>query len=327
MELIEISNHITHELIKEDEIIASKGNFIEANTKKVTLDHLKEECIIPVYSDNETSISHAQFIETAMEVTNGLYTKHKVLYPDIRVSHIIKGRVPSAIGKPVKDLRPDEKTIYYQRCAFMIEIPDYYEIVNGNKVCLTIGGVRALNQENLYSRRNLEKFKIFIGFKNTVCTNLCISTDGFKSDVRVSALTELKQKMTELFNQFDSNKFLGNMERMSKFQLNESEFAHLVGKMRMYQHLNKEEKADLNKLTISDHQIGTMVKNYFEDKNFAKDNDGIINLWQLYNLMTEANKSSYIDSNLDRNVNAFDFVNELTNSLQSNSENWFLKSY
>lgn len=327
MELIEISNHLTHELIKEDDIIASKGNFIEANTKKVTLDHLKEECIIPVYSDNETSISHAQFIETAMEVTNGLYSKQKVLYPDIRVSHIIKGRIPSAIGKPVKELAPNEKTIYYQRCAFMIEIPSIYEVVNGNKVCLTIGGVRALNQENLYSRRNLEKFKIFIGFKNTVCTNLCISTDGFKSDLRVSALTELKQKMTELFNQFDSNKLLGNMERMSKFQLNESEFAHLVGKMRMYQHLNKEEKADLNKLTISDHQIGTMVKNYFEDKNFAKDNDGIINLWQLYNLMTEANKSSYIDSNLDRNVNAFDFVNELTNSLQSNSENWFLKSY
>lgn len=327
MELIEITNQKSDQLIKENEIITSKGNFIQANTKKVTLDHLKQECIIPVYSDNETSISHAQFIETAMEVADGLYPKQKVLFPDIRVSHIIKGRIPSAIGKPVKDLTPDEKTIYYQRCAFMIEIPSIYEIVNGNKVCLTIGGVRALNQENLYSRRNLEKFKIFIGFKNSVCTNLCICTDGFKSDARVSTLTELKQKMMELFTQFESKKLLGNMERMSKFQLNESEFAHLVGKMRMYQHLQKEEKAGLIKLAISDHQIGTIVKNYFEDKNFSKDNNGIVNLWQVYNLMTEANKSSYIDSNLDRNVNAFDFVNELTNSLQSNSENWFLKTY
>ncbi len=32
------------------------------------------------------------------------------------------------------------------------------------------------------SERNLEKFKVFIGFKNLVCTNLCISSDGLKAD-------------------------------------------------------------------------------------------------------------------------------------------------
>ena len=116
------------------------------------------------------------------------------------------------------------------------------------------------------------------------------------------------------------------MERMSKFQLNESEFAHLVGKMRMYSHLDKNEKNDKQKLAISDHQIGTVVKNYFEDENFSKGINGVINLWQIYNLMTDANKSSYIDSNFERNVNAFEFINGLATSIQNKSNNWFLQS-
>ena len=35
--------------------------------------------------------------------------------------------------------------------------------------------------------------------------------------------------------------------------------------------------------------------------------DGNINLWNVYNLFTQANKSSYIATFLDRNLNAFEF--------------------
>ena len=38
----------------------------------------------------------------------------------------------------------------------------------------------------------------------------------------------------------------------------------------------------------------------------------------------EANKSSYIDSNLERNANAFEFVSDLANSMQNQTQNWFL---
>ena len=51
--------------------------FIEANTKEVSLSHLKEECTIPVFAkDNEVTISHPQFIEAVMECANSclLYT-------------------------------------------------------------------------------------------------------------------------------------------------------------------------------------------------------------------------------------------------------------
>lgn len=37
------------------------NHFIEANTQEVTLQHLKQDCIIPVFAkDNELTISHIQ---------------------------------------------------------------------------------------------------------------------------------------------------------------------------------------------------------------------------------------------------------------------------
>ena len=50
-----------------------------------------------------------------------------------------------------------------------------------------------------------------------------------------------------------------------------------------------------------------------------------INLWNLYNLFTEANKSSYIDSNFERNVNTYEFINYLVKSMDTNIENWYLQ--
>jgi len=92
----------------------------------------------------------------------------------------------------------------------------------------------------------------------------------------------------------------------------------------MYTHLNKEEKLGKLALAMNDNQIGTVVKNYYQDYNFNRNEDGSINLWRLYNLFTESNKSSYIDSNLERNVNAFEFVTGLANSMQNQTENWIL---
>ena len=324
MELIQINNTIDNQVISEFDVTTSQGNFIEANTEQVSLPHLKRECVIPVYADNESTISHAQFIEATKEVVQSNFQGERIFEPNIRVSHIIKGRVPSAIGKPVKELRQDEKTIYYQRTAFTIEVPSLKENVNNNSLSLTIGGVRALNQENLYSKRNLEKFKVFVGYKNSVCTNLCISTDGLKADIRVSSVAELKDKINELIHSFDKDRFLGNMERMSKFSLDELQFGHTIGKMKMYQHLVKEEKVGKLALAMNDNQIGTVVKNYYEDVNFSRSEDRDINLWNFYNLMTDANKSSYIDSNLERNANAFEFVTGLANSMQNQTTNWFL---
>ena len=324
MELV-INSSINDHVVEQSEVINKSSGFIEANTQKVSLEHLKRDCIIPVFSkDNESTISHYQFINKVFEVVQEMFPDFSPKKPDIRVSHVVKGRVPSAIGKPASELLDDEKTLYYERCAFSIELHQAKEIVNGNTLTLSVGGVRSYSQENLYSKKSVEKFKIFIGYQNRVCTNLCVSTDGFSNEVRISSINELHTNMVNLFSNYDRIKHLGMMERMIKFHLNEEQFAHLIGKIRMYQHLEKDEQKSKGVILLNDGQINAVVKDYYTCPNFSRDENQNISLWNLYNLFTEANKSSYIDSNLERNVNAYEFINYIGNSLQNEQRNWFL---
>ena len=85
MEIVSVNN-VGNQIISKDEVVISKGNFIEANTERVTLEHLKKDCIIPVYSDNESTIAHSEFIEAMREVVQETYSETKVLEPDIRIS-------------------------------------------------------------------------------------------------------------------------------------------------------------------------------------------------------------------------------------------------
>lgn len=321
-----VLNNPIHQVIDEEEIIVfPKRNFIEANTVQVDLEHLKSECIIPVFAkDNESTISHYEFIESTKEVVEEILDYKGVLKPEIRVSHQIKGRIPSAVAKPAKELLEHEKTLYYERIAFVIEIPEISEMINGNQLSLSIGGVRSYNQENLFSKKSIEKFKVFIGFQNKVCTNLCISTDGLKHDIRVASVSELKAKIYELINSYDKKKHLQQMNEMSSYTINETEFAHLIGKMKLYSFLDKEAKSNLFPLNINDNQINSIIKDYHTDSNFARFENGNIDFWRLYNLFTEAAKSAYIDTNFEKNVNAYEFINYLANFIKTDTDNWFL---
>ncbi len=111
---------------------------------------------------------------------------------------------------------------------------------------------------------------------------------------------------------------------MSKFFLTPEQVAHLLGKMKMFQFLSNERKKELFPLNINDSQINTIAKGYFNDANFKVSNEGVVNLWQLYNLFTEAVKSSYIDSFLQREACAYEFVQDLSNSMQNEQPNYFL---
>ena len=190
MELINVQNNI---LPDESKVVETSDNrFILANTEPIAYADLKHKCIIPVFSkDNEQTISHSEFIDIVGQAANKFFPSESILHPAIRISHPIKGRIPDAIGKPADKLLEEEKTVYFERCAFNYELPGINAIVNGNKLSLSIGGVRAYHYENLYGKKTEEHFKVYIGFKNHVCINLCISTDGFLDDLRVMSLHEL----------------------------------------------------------------------------------------------------------------------------------------
>lgn len=315
----------TVELIKEPTV--DKNNpFIEANTKEVSLSHLKQDCTIPVFAkDNEITISHQDFIESMQFGVSHIFPQTQLSKPQIRVSHAIKGRTPEAIRKPANELLEIEKTIYYERMAFMIDIPTIQETVAGNTLSLSVGGVRAYNQENLYSKKSMEKFKVFIGFKNWVCTNLCISTDGFSLEIRASSIDDLLQQIMTLLSNYNIDKHLSEMHSLQELYLTERQFAQILGKARLYNHLPKNKKLELPVLNFNDGQLNAIAKDYYEDSSFCKDEKGNISLWKVYNLFTGANKSSYIDSFLERNVNAHTFTNSIADALKGNSNyHWFL---
>ena len=275
--------------------------FIEANTKEVTIEHLKEDCIVPVFSkDNEITISHPNFIEAVWEAANRVFPSESIELPEIRVSHIIKGRTPEAIYKPVKDLLEEDKTIYYERMMFCFEIPTIHEDIAGNRLNLTIGGVRSYNHENLYSKKGMEKFKLFIGFKNLVCCNMCVSTDGFKSELKVMDVHSLFNAAIQLFQDYNVAKHLHYMGAFKDSYMTEHQFAQFLGKCRLYQYLPNEQKRILPQMLMTDTQIGIVAKSFYHDDNFSlPDNQREISMWNVYNLLTGANKTSYIDNFLD----------------------------
>ena len=58
-------------------------------------------------------------------------------------------------------------------------------------------------------------------------------------------------------------------------------------------------------MLMTDTQIGLVARAYYQDDNFSlPDNGKEISMWNVYNLLTGANKSSYIDNFLDRAYHA-----------------------
>jgi hypothetical protein len=306
----------------------AKKPFIEANTKEVSLSHLKHDCIVPVFSkDNEVTISHNSFIESVWDSVNKLFNRETVLEPEIRVSHVVKGRTPDAIHKPVKDLNDEDKTIYYERMMFIIEIPTITENLNGNRLNLTIGGVRSYNLENLYSRKTVEKFKVFIGFKNMICCNMCVSTDGLKEEIKVTNTSDLMAKVIELIVSYNAKNHLHLMRSLHNYALTESQFAQFLGKSRLYQFLPHEQKRSLPKFLMTDTQINLVARSYFDDADFGVEKAGNdLSIWNMYNLLTSANKSSYIDNFSERALNATHISDGITRALDGESRyRWFIE--
>ena len=329
----EASTH-EQEVILEAEVIEThplhtptvkQKAFIEANTEQVTLRHLKDECIIPVFRDNEKTISHFEFIDSVNFVVNQCFRGETILEPDIRVSHKINGRIPSALNKKVSELEDWEKTLYYERMMFVIEVPSISDTIHGNDLSLTIGGVRALNHESLFSKKSIEKFKVFIGFQNKVCTNLLVSTDGIALELRVSGLQDLIKNVFDLIGNYNMRMQLDTMREFGKYGLTEHQFAQMIGKARLYQYLPSAQKKGIPALNFNDSQFNAVARDYYQDESFCRDTNGDINLWKLYGLFTGANKTSYIDTFLDRSVSAYSFTESLLQALEHESQmSWFL---
>lgn len=300
--------------------------FIKGNSVSASYHEIKQHHTIPVFvKDNEPVISHTDFMDIVHHVASTVYGQGSISEPIIRLSHPIKGRIPEAKNKPASELYDWEKTIYYERLMFVLDIPCTYDEVGGNHLSLTVGGVKAYNLDNLYNRKGAdEHFKVFVGFKNAVCTNLCVATDGLALDITVRDHRELRDAVLRLLQDYNAVEHLRTLQRFPEYQLTEKQFAQLIGRCRMYQFLSNKERMEMTPMLYGDQQINNVVKNYYSDRSFAREDDGSISLWNVYNLFTGACKSTYIDQYLDRSLNAFDLSKDLQYALDG-GRSWFLQ--
>jgi len=316
-----------HYELQETVMVGNESSkpFIEANTVACSMEEMRDNHIIPVFvRDNQPLISHSEFIAVVEQKAAEMFPGNCSV--EIRVSHPVKGRVPDAKDKPAKDLQPWEKTLYYERMAFAIEIPSIQSEVEGNVLSLTIGGVKSYALDNLYSRSQSEQhFKVFIGFQNKVCTNMCVWTDGVMGDLRVRDTDHLRAGVRVLLERYNSSYHLHHLGKLAGHALSEQQFALLIGRCRMYPHLPADLKRQVHALQLTDTQLSSVVRDYYRDSSFCRDEKGDISLWRLYNLLTSANKSSYIDQYLDRGMNAFQFVHQVRRALEGKEGNWFLQ--
>jgi len=312
--------------IEEQVIESSSSAFIGANTIEVNLQEIQSQHIIPVFSkDNEPLISHGDFIQTTYDVINHCFKGEDILSPSIRVSHPIKGRTPEARYKPANQLEDHEKTIYYERAMFVFEIPSIQRTIDGQTLSLTIGGVKCYGDDKLNNKKGTaEHFKIFIGFSVKVCSNLCVWSDGAQIKLVVKSQGELMDAIMSMISHYNPEQHLSAMQRLTEHHLTEAQFAQVLGRARLYNYLPNEVKKQIPPLLFTDTQLGSVAKDYFQDHSFCRNDTGDINLWRMYNLFTGANKSSYVDSFLERSVNVFEFTNKLQSGLSGGSTNWYL---
>ena len=302
-------------------------NFIESNTNAITLEELSNN-LIPTWADNSLTISHTNFIKT---VRNAAVQVFGNLTPvEIRTSHPIQGRRPVAIHKNKNELTENDKTIYYQRMAFISHVVGLSREVNGQIVNLTIGGVRNYADEQLYRTATPQKFKVFVGWQVRVCSNMMLTCSGNSGVIQCLTEADVFQKTMELFTTFnpEQENILTQLGNLQSTRMTEQQFCNIIGRMRLYQALPIAEQHLLPPILLGDQAMNEATRGYFNNPNFCKrEGEDGISCWNFLQLMTEAVKSSYIDKFTDRNQNAVDITLGIQNALNGTDEegySWFL---
>ena len=309
-----------------DEPTRAAVNFLEANTEAITIEELATKCVVPTWANMESTIAHQDFINCVHEAAKDFYHGESVTTPDVRVSHIVRSRVPSAAGKKASELLECEKTQFYQRLAFAFTIPTIWETVRGEKLELCVGGVRNYSDLNLYrASKGLEKFSVFVGWRVVICSNQVLTGEGVKFNMEVSNINELYRNVLELLHSFNPAKDIHLLHALSETYLTETQFAQVVGRMRMFQALPSAQQKRMAQLLITDSQINSVCRDFYRSEHFGM-KDNAISLFDFHNLLTESNKSSYVDTYLHRAVNATEVSVGLNNVMQGidNKYAWFL---
>ena len=298
--------------------------FILGNTQEMDLQELQDNYLVPVFSrDNVETISHYDFISTVNDAALTFFEEEQLNQPLIRVSHEMKMRTRYGKGKLVENLGDEDSGSYFQRMMFIIEIPSVSFTINGCRLHLQIVGVRSYSETNLLGNSSQKQlFRIGIGFLNQVCTNMLLRTDGVRTDVRVTNTSDLYKYCIELFRGYNYQQHIKEMEALKNTIIDVKTFAQFLGKARMYQALPTEVKVNLGlpELILPEAQINSMVRDYYSDENFSSYGK-TMTAWEFYQLLTNY-KNNYIDTSIERTVNAYDLTQGIVNAVNGSDDSW-----
>ena len=303
--------------------------FILGNTIEIDMQSLEDDYLVPVFSrDNNQTISHTEFINTVSDAAQTYFQGEQFNAPVVRVSHEMKLRTRKGTGKLIENLQADDSGSYFQRMMFMIEIPSTHYNVNGCNLNLQICAVRSYGETNLLGNSTQKQtFRVGIGFLNSVCCNLNLSTDGTKFDIKVTNTADLYRYCMELFERYDHKRHIENLKRLNDTYIDVRTFAQFLGKCRMYMALPQSIKSELGlpEIILNESQINAAVRDYYTDVNFGGMGK-VITAWQLYNLLTNY-KNNYIDLSMERSVNAYEVTNGMVQSINGTDStwNWFIE--
>ncbi len=304
-------------------------HFIESNTSGITLEELKRKCIVPSFKDSSLTLSHQVFAENVLGAAMDYFNGETFGELECRVSHPISGRTPNALLKPEKFLTEADKTLFFQRFCFCFELTSMTKTIDGQPICLTIGGVRAYNEQNLYANKSPEKLKIFIGWRVKVCSNLMLSCDGLQDRLEVLSSLDIYKSALDLFTAFDPIDNFNMLENLVNTRLSTQEFCNIIGRMRLYQALPARTRQELHlpELLLGDSQINAATREFVGNENFGLNGQDSISCYQLLQCLNESSKSSYIDTFLTKNRNCVEIATGIQKAIEGrDTENysWFL---
>lgn len=142
--------------------------------------------------------------------------------------------------------------------------------------------------------------------------------------IKVMGTKELFKATLELLNNFNAAKNIHMMQSLGDTCLNEHQFVTLLGRMRLYQCLPQGYQKAIPRMLLTDTQVNSVAKAYINDDNFGSLGSDL-SMWKFYNLLTGSNKSSYIDSFLDRAYNATELATGIASALHGDERySWFL---
>lgn len=297
--------------------------FIEGPSQAVSLVELTQESILPSYADGEIVIPPGQIIQAIILAAHDAMPDDRFAEPEIRASHLVQGRIGSAIYKRKEDLLESDKTKYWERMCFCVEVVSRRSTILQEPVSLTFGACRSLQNLNFHGRKGVEPVSIYIANRCRICSNLLISLeDGLKDCVLCSGPEDIYTAAYQLFSQFNADENAETLSGLGRTSISASAFAHVIGKLRVYSCLSTADKKKLPfNIEIGDSQAFEATRQ-FVNGHFGLNGRDSIDLFQALNIFNTGVKNSYIHNFLTKNANCTSLVMGLQRSIEGTNHDY-----